>query len=440
VALTDTELIRLLVAVTLLLAAAHGLGHVFARLGQPPVVGEILGGLLLGPTLLGAIAPGAEEWLFPDDGGSSVVLGGIYQLGLLLLMFVSGAQMRALFERSAVRTVALVAAVGVIVPFAAGLATAGGFDHTPYRGTADSSAAFVLVFGAALAVTSIPVISRIMHDLDLLDTRFARIVLSVAVVEDVLLYIVLAVALGLASASAGGGVGLPSALGLDSTAALSVYHTAASVAFVALCLAAGPTVYERVLRARRNLIKRRNPVAFQLVWMLSLAAASLALGIVPMLGAFLAGIAVAAVPGARAQLAREDIAAFSFAFFVPLYFAIVGVRLDLLNHFDPAFFVVFLAFACFVKAASVYAGARIAGEGRFLSANLAVALNARGGPGIVLASVAYDAGIVGEEMFASLVMLALVTSLGAGAWLARTAVPLRLGADHAGAHPAPETS
>ena len=102
-----------------------------------------------------------------------------------------------------------------------------------------------------------------------------------------------------------------------------------------------------------------------------------------------------------------------------MYFAIVGLQLDLVRHFDPVFFVWFLVFACAAKAASVYLGARLGGEGRRGARNLAVATNARGGPGIVLASVAYSAGIIGQEFYACLVMLAIVTSLLAGSWLGR---------------------
>ena len=98
----------------------------------------------------------------------------------------------------------------------------------------------------------------------------------------------------------------------------------------------------------------------------------------------------------------------------------VGLRLDLAHHFEPLFFVFFLAFACLVKSASAYAGARLAGEEKAGARNLAVALNARGGPGIVLASVAFDAGIVDLGFYTTLVMLALVTSVLAGWWLEAT--------------------
>jgi Kef-type K+ transport system membrane component KefB len=114
---------------------------------------------------------------------------------------------------------------------------------------------------------------------------------------------------------------------------------------------------------------------------------------------------------------RRAIAAFSFGFFIPIYFAIVGLKLDLVRSFPLRFFVPLLLFACTVKALSIYAGARLAGEPRASALNLAVAMNARGGPGIVLASLAYEARIVNESFYAILVMLSLATSLLAGSWL-----------------------
>jgi Kef-type K+ transport system membrane component KefB len=118
---------------------------------------------------------------------------------------------------------------------------------------------------------------------------------------------------------------------------------------------------------------------------------------------------------------RNALAGVSFGFFIPIYFAIIGIQLDLIHHFDVVFFLGFLAFACFFKAASVYAGARLSGEDTFMSKSLAIAMNARGGPGIVLASTAYAAGIINETFFVSLVMLSILTSLAAGSWLERVA-------------------
>jgi Kef-type K+ transport system membrane component KefB len=423
----DAELARLLVALAVLLVAAHGMGSLFARFGQPPSIGEIVGGILLGPTALGAIAPRVQHWIFPSSGVSAAALGAVYQLGLLLLMFAAGAEMRRLLQRDAVRTVGLIAGFGMVLPFAAGLGLVAALGTGEFIGPAGNRTALILVFGLAIAVTSIPVITRIMHDLNLLTTRFARIVLSVAVTEDIVLYVILAVAVGLVQTSSSTAFGIPAVLNLHTVAQNGVYHTAVAVIFLAVALSVGGRAYKMLAGMRANVLARRSPVAFQLLWMLALSAAALAVGLVPLYGAFTAGLAVAVADDSLAVRAdRNALSGISFGFFVPVYFALIGVQLDLLHHFNPLFFLGFLVFGCVAKAASVYLGARLSREDRFMSWSLAVALNARGGPGIVLASIAYATGIINQTFFVSLVMLSIVTSLLAGSWLDRMAV--RLGA------------
>jgi Kef-type K+ transport system membrane component KefB len=113
---TDVDLAKLLIALAVLLLAAHGVGALFARFRQPPAIGEIVGGILLGPSALGAAFPGIQHWIFPSDGSSAAALGAVYQLGLLLLMFAAGAEMRRLIQRNAVRTVGLIASFGLVLP------------------------------------------------------------------------------------------------------------------------------------------------------------------------------------------------------------------------------------------------------------------------------------------------------------------------------------
>ncbi len=415
--IADADLARLIVAVILLLVFAHGLGHLFGRLGQPPVIGEILGGLLLGPTLLGELAPNVYGWIFPAAGASSTVLGAIYQIGLLLLMFVSGQQMRHLVRRDDIRTASLVAATGTLLPFLAGLALVPLLGAKDHMGIAHNETAFVLVFGTAMAVTSIPVISRILGDLKLLETRFARIILTVAVAEDIVVYVVLAVAVGIVSTTGAAAFGLPHVLGMRGIWASSLYHTVAAVAFLSVALLLGPRAYRFLLETRTRVVGAANPIAFQLLWMLGGSALALVLGITPMYGAFLAGIIVASAGGVQATQARAAIASFSFAFFIPVYFAIIGLKLDLVHHLDLPFLLLFVAVACVVKAGSVFLGATLAGESRFRATALSIAMNARGGPGIVLASVSYDAGIIDEDLFVVFILLAILTSLAAGGWL-----------------------
>jgi Kef-type K+ transport system membrane component KefB len=423
------DLAKLLLALTLLLAAAHSGGYVFAHFRQPRVIGEIVGGLILGPTVLGVLAPGAEAWLFPATGPVPQVLDALSQLGLLLLMFGAGAEMRSSFQSGERKTVAAVTLAGVALPALVGFGFALLLPDGYAMGTADNHAAFVLVFVLAIAVTSIPVISRIMFDLGILETAFARIVLAVAVLEDVIVYVVLAVALGLVAAGSTDQIGLPAALGIEpGSVANTGFHVVATVGFLGLSLWLGPPLYKAILRFRYNLVRKGSQIGFQLVFMLTMTVIAVLLGVVPLFGAFVAGIVVGASSGERVVEARETIRTFSLAFFIPLFFAMVGLRLDLVRSFSPMFFVIFFVVACLVKSASVWIGARAAGESHAGAVNLAVALNARGGPGIVLASVSLGAGIIDQNFYACLVLLAILTSLLAGSWLGmivRAEKPLR---------------
>ena len=418
--LAGTDVARLLLVLGLLVAMAHVVGHLFTLMHQPRVIGEIVGGLLLGPTAFGALLPSWHDALFPDTGATAAVLGWTYQLGLLLLMFISGAEMRTVFPRSERRVVGMVTVLGVTLPFAAGLAVFLTVDPAGLAGPSQSGAALTLVFGLAVAVTSIPVISRIMVDLGVIDTSFARVVLGVAVLEDVVVYVVLAVAIGMVSSGQQDVFGVPTLLGLaPGGSAATVFHVLATVGFLAVTLVWGPRVYRWLREATWNVLETSSPIAFNVVFLFAGTLASLALGITPIFGAFTAGLAASSAADTGSARARESLKAFSFAYFVPVYFAVVGLQLDLLHSFDPLFFCWFLAFACAVKTFSAYAGARLAGEPRRSSKNIAFATNARGGPGIVLASVAFGAGIVSEEFYTSLVLLAIVTSMLTGSWMGR---------------------
>lgn len=420
--LPTESLVNLLVALGLLVSLGLGLGYIFRRFRQPPVIGEILAGLLLGPTVLGAIDPALQNSLVSTTGVTGTVLGAVYQLGLLLLMFCSGSEMRAAFQKRERRTAISITILGTILPLGIGLLLVGIVDTRPLIGEADHATAFALVFGIAVAVTSIPVISRILTDLGLIQTPFAGIVLSAAVVEDIILYVILSVAIAMVGGTYAGSSGLAGALGLTpDTWTMHAYHAGASLAFFGLVVFGGSLLFGSRTTTRVNLLQRTSPIANMLVFMFAATILGVYLGVAPMLGAFAAGLAVGRCRTGRFAAvnaaAKEAIKSFSFAFFIPIYFTIVGFRLNLRTDFDPGSFVMFLGIACLVKATSVYAGARLAGESNLGSWNLAVAMNARGGPGIVLASLAFDANIVSESFYTSLVMLAIVTSLMAGSWL-----------------------
>jgi len=400
--MTNEELGPVLTALLALLATAHALGYLFSRLKQPRVIGEVLAGVLIGPSLLGRF-PHFTSLVPVADPHTSTVLGFVYWMGLLLLMFSSGAETKHLFGREDRRQVGWLVFVGTGLPFVAALLAGSLLSLQSLIGPAQNKMALVLVLGIAAAVTSIPVISRIFHDLKILHTRFARLVLGVAVVEDIALWAVLAIATALAKAG-----NLPGREIATHVAARLIYFVAGMFLM--------PALLKRVHTARWNVLVKASPTGYVVAVLFAYCALAAVFQISVIFAAFLAGFAIAS----ERELFNDSLLAlhkFSFSVFVPIYFAIVGLKLDLGRNFSWAMLVVFLAAACSVKLLSVGAGAHLAGfRGRDI-VNLAVATNARGGPGIILASVAYDAGIINAACYTTLVLLAILSSQAAGAWL-----------------------
>jgi len=436
--LSTVQVAQLLTTTAVVILAAHALGYLFAKLRQPAVIGEIVAGLLLGPTLLGLVAPQIKAELFPATGPTPMALGTLGQLGLLLLMFVTGGEMQLRPGQRERRTVGLIAVAGLVLPFVCAALFVQLLDHRDFSGPSGSPITFTLIFGIAVAVTSIPVISRIMLDLGMIHTPFARIVLSVAAVEDVVLYVVLAVVLSLAHKSPTDDYGLWALIGADSTTLSVTYHVLVTLVFFGFFLTSGHRVFRWLLSSRINVVARRSPVAARLAWMLGAVLLCTVLGINPIFGALLAGLALRRgepprtgaatdTPSAGAESstphsswqAWDTIRQFSLAFFIPIYFFTVGLKLDLIHNFAALFFLCFFVLSCALKASSIWFGAKLAGQPSGRAWDLAVALNARGGPGIVLATVTFQAGIINDSFFTSIVLLSVVTSQLAGFWLDR---------------------
>ena len=422
--ITDADFARALTTIGVLLVAAHTVGALFERFRQPRVIGEILGGLLVGPTVLGAFAPDAVHWMF-GAGPHAAPIGLLQQFGLLLLLFCSGSEIRLDIGPAQRRHVSSIAALGMLIPAAAAAGLFTLFPLHEYWGANGGRASFLIVTCIAFAVTSIPVISRIMSDLGILGTIFARTVLGVAVIEDIVVYVALAVAVALATPSSTTEFGLAHSLGLSAGSNADIaLHVGSTVVLLVAVVAFGRPALALAARLTRSVLRTPNPLTIRLMVLIAITLLALVMGVETYLAAFAAGIAVGRVTGTPAGREHHDVLKrFSFAFFVPIYFALVGANLNLRRGFDVAFFVGFIALACAVKGASVYLGARVSGHAAQGALDLAVALNARGGPGIVVATVAYGAHIINEQFYAVLVLLAIISSLIAGSYLARRLRP-----------------
>ena len=428
--MTNGELGSILFAMLLLLVAATLLGQLFARFRQPKVVGEILAGVLLGPTLLGEVAPGFAADVFGADESDprTIVLAFLYNLGLLLLMFGSGCAVKRLLGKENRKPTAWILGLGTPLPFFIAMVVAPLLPLEHFTGSAGSESAVVLVFAAAAAVTSIPIITKIFADLGILHTRFASLLLGSAVLEDIILWGVLSVATAIAAATI-------AAAGDDLTATISE-HVAVNAAFVMVSLTIMPAVLRKLSRARWNVLAQKSHVSWMLVVLLAYVTLAAELEVTLAFAAFLAGFGVMggmrATEHVRFNVASHSIGVVAGAFFVPMYFALIGYRLDFSKTFNPIMTAGFLIGTSAVALLAVGLGAKLAGMNRLDIANIAIVQNARGGPGIVMASVAFDAGIINGAFFTALVVTAVLTSQAAGFWLdyvLRKGWPLLSGAD-----------
>jgi Kef-type K+ transport system membrane component KefB len=400
--MTNAQLTPVLFALLLLVGFAQLLGYVFVKLRQPRVIGEILAGVVLGPALLGRVPAIAHIMDGAKHQGN--ILDFVYWLGLLLLMFLSGAETQQLFSREERREVGWLTIVGTGLPFLLGLALGPWLIRPSLAGPNGNRASLIIILAVGVAVTSVPVVSKIFADLKILHTRFARLILGVAVLEDIVLWLALAVA----TAMAGKAVLNPRAMS---------YHLISTVAFFVLGLTIVPRAIKKLNKARFNVLAQQSPLGYAIAVLLAYCVIAGLLDVSMVFAAFLAGFAVVHKKRRIFADALDSIGKMSFAFFVPVYFAIVGLKLDLIRGVSLWMMAAFIVGSCIIKVLSVSLAGRFAGFRGLDLINLAITTNARGGPGIVLASVAFDAGIISSKFYTTLVVAAVLTSQIAGAWL-----------------------
>jgi Kef-type K+ transport system membrane component KefB len=400
--MSDSALASVLLVLLLLVGFAQLLGYLFVKLRQPKVVGEIAAGILLGPALLGRLP--FVSHLMESGKHQGNILDFVYWLGLLLLMFLSGAETQQLFSREERREVGWLLVVGTGIPFALGLILGPWLILPALAGPNGNRISLVIILAVGVAVTSVPVVSKIFADLKILHTRFARLVLGVAVLEDIVLWLALAVA----TATAGKAALNPRAMS---------YHLLATIGFFLLGLTIVPRLVKRINKARFNVLAKHSPVGYAIAVLLAYCAVAGALNVSLVFAAFLAGFAVVHKKRRLFAEALDAIGKVAFAFFVPVYFAIVGLKLDLIRGVSLWMIAAFIVGTCAIKILSVSLASRCAGFRGLDMLNLAITTNARGGPGIVLASVAFDAGIISAKFYTTLVVAAVLTSQFAGAWL-----------------------
>lgn len=383
----------------ILLAAKLG-NEVFRRLGQPTVVGEILGGVAAGPAVLGVYEVNAETELFAE-------------IGVVLLLFQVGIETRLHDLLRVGGTALAVGVLGVILPFA------GGFVAAELAGGDLSLAVFL---AAALTATSVGITSNVLRDLGALSTRSGRIILGAAVIDDVLAIMILSVASGIAAGS----------FELGNVVSLVVV----AVLFVAI-VAIGGT---RILSRRRSLLTdpqfAETPLLPGMIVMLGLAALAAAIGLAAIIGAFLAGM-VAGESSERHALEAE--VAPVAAFFTPFFFGFIGAQVDLVGLANVEALVL-LGGITALAVASKFIGAFVGalGQGRSRATLIGWDMVPRGEVGIVVAGLGLSAGAIDSEIYSVVVGMAIITTLVVPPFLPRLVrrAERRAGAD-GGAAPMP---
>ncbi|OGQ22993.1 MAG: sodium:proton exchanger [Deltaproteobacteria bacterium RIFCSPLOWO2_02_FULL_44_10] len=416
--MTASEMGFIVITLSVLMVSVHSLGYLFERFRQPRLVGEILAGILLGPFVLGKLSPFLSEFFFGNMNATgekmNTILGFFYWLGLLLLMFISGSQARRVLARENRRETAWILALGTSLPFFITLII-GFFALIPLEpliGTAHQRIAMLLVLSIAVAVTSIPVISRIFYDLKILHTRFASLILGAAVLEDIILWGVLAIATALVASSH---------LAEQQMIRNMTMHIGATIFYMIIALFMAPHFLRWLHRQRWNLLLKSSSVGYITFILLAYAALAALMEVNLIFSAFLAGFGVVGgMKGServRFSDALASIEKVSFGIFIPIYFLLVGYKLVFGNVFSFWMFIFFLLGSSLLALFSRGIAARMAGFQKLDIFNLAIAMNARGGPGIVLATVACESGIISAAFYTTLVLTAIITSQAAQLWL-----------------------
>ncbi len=399
------ELLRLLIAIGVLLLAARLFGEIVRRFGQPAVLGELLAGIALGPALLGRLAPEAGEFLFPKEGPAAASLEGIRFVGIVLFLMVAGMEVElgTIWKRG--RAATFVGIAGILAPFAiGGFASWASPESFGYDGRTNTTL-FVLFVATALSISALPVIARTLMDLHLYRTDFGMIVIAAAVFNDLLGWIVFAILLGIL---AEGSVGYA-----------WVGVVAGTLALTVALLTLGRIGLHRVLPwVQAHTAWPSGVLVLAFLVALAGAAAAQWIGVHAVFGAFLGGVAL----GNSSHLherTRSTITDFVNSFFAPLFFASIGLSVDFVASFDLLIVSVVLVTAFAGKVLGCYAGARVAGMSSGESWAVGYALNARGMMEIVLGLTALKAGLIGEQLFVALVVMAILTSIVAGPMIQR---------------------
>jgi len=387
-------LYHVLLALAVVVVFGHVLGRLMALIGQPPVIGEVLSGILLGPSLVGRLFPGSETYLFPES--VRPVLSVLAQLGVALYMFVVGLEFDAASLRQRAAPFVFTALASIAVPFALG----SGLSHLIYQ---DYSAppvrllAFALFMGVATSITAFPVLARILTDRGLAKTDLGVAALTCAAVNDVAAWCLLAVAVGVARTTM-------------STALQATLMTLGFIAFMFLVV--GPVAARFAHRRQDPDQLSSDTITWTLVAMLASAVAAEVIGIHAIFGAFLFGAILPPESAIARHLALHRTPVVTLLL-LPAFFALTGLRTEiglLSGSRDWTVCLLVIVIATAGKFGGTAVAARLAGMPWRFAGELGALMNTRGLMELVVLNVGLDLGVISPRLFTMMVIMAIATT------------------------------
>jgi K+:H+ antiporter len=385
---------HVLIALTAVILVGRLLGLLCVRIHQPPVIGEVIAGVLLGPSLLGAVSPEAYQFILPPS--VAPLLGIIAQLGIVLYMFLVGLDLNPDLMRAQVHATIATSHASIIVPFLLGSALA--LFLYPRFSTADVSfTSFALFLGIAMSITAFPVLARILSDLRMTRTELGTIALTCAAVDDVTAWCLLALVVGVVKAD-----------GSQVVQAITL-----TLAFIVCMFGVVRPTIERWSRALGDAEPTQNQIALAMIGLLIASLTTEAIGIHALFGAFLFG-AVIPHDSRFAQVLTTNLQSIVTVLLLPAFFALAGMRtqIGLLSGAGSwmACGLIILV-ATLGKFGGTFVAARIGGLGWRPATALGVLMNTRGLMQLIVLNVGLDLGVITPTVFTMMVLMALLTTL-----------------------------
>ena len=397
--LSSPEILNFLIIVSIILISSRLLGEIFRKFKQPLVVGEILAGIIIGPSLLGSAFPDLFKQIFLSQPRAYGAFDGLANVGVILLMFIAGTEVDIKMIRKEGKSAASISLLGLVLPFALGFLCIWFFHDLVFAIPATDRLIPSLFFGTALSITALSVIVKVLIDLDIIRTKVGGLVLTAAMIDDFLGWILFSIIIQMMTAKEG-----------DASFTSILYI----LGFVGLMMTAGRWVIDKILALAAKYLTAPSGIITVAICLCFLGAVVTEyLGIRGIFGAFLVGVAVGDSKHFNHHI-QHIIQAFIINLIAPLFFASVGLRVNFVTNFDLSTVGIILGIACIAKIAGAGIGSRLGGLNKNESMAVAFGMNARGSQEIVLGLAALQAKIIDEQVFVGLVVMTMVTILIAG--------------------------